>query len=140
MEIKVINVPLFDIRVKLIQLDFGDTYEDLFKVIKTYELDEQLVADFKDNLSRKAKNGAITCSRLSTHDIFIVFYPFTNEDKMTEVYLHEKRHVEDKILAFCLVDDRETAAYLAGNIGVKFIKFQKNVIQKFKSNPKFRHN
>lgn len=140
MEVKIINVPLFDIRVKLIQLDFDDTYTDLFKVIKIYELDNQLVNDFKNNLLDHAKNGGITCSRLATHDIFIVFYPFTNEDKMTEVYLHEKRHVEDRILAFCRVDDRETAAYLAGNIGVNFIKFQKNVIQKLKSNPQFRHN
>lgn len=140
MEIKVINVPLFDIRVKLIQLDFEDNYDDLFKAIKTYELDKQLVDNFKDNLLRHAKDGGITCSRLNTHDIFIVFYPFTSEDKMTEVYLHEKRHVEDRILEFCQITGRETAAYLAGSIGVNFIKFQKNVIQKFKSNPKFRHN
>lgn len=131
---KKFSVPLLDIDIHLIQLQIGDTYDTLYKAIKCYELDDDLINGFKDNIKRNAKNGGITCSRFNTHEIFIVFYPFTNLPRMQEVYAHEKRHTEDRILAFCRIDDRETAAYLAGKLEVQFLNFQNNVIQKCKSN------
>lgn len=137
---KKIQVPLFDITIQLIQLELGDTYDDLYKAIKCYELDNELIEGFKDNIRRNAKNGGITCSRLNNHEIFIVFYPFTKLSRMQEVYAHEKRHTEDRILGFCGIDDRETAAYLAGNLEVKFINFQNNVIQRSKQSIRFRNS
>jgi hypothetical protein len=132
---KKIKVPLFDVTVELIQLYYpDDTYEVLMKHIKSYGIDNELAEGFKDNIKRNAKNGGITCSRFNTHEIFIVFYPFSNLPKMQEVYAHEKRHTEDRILAFVGIDDRETAAYLAGKLEVQFLNFQNNVIQKCKSN------
>lgn len=53
---------------------------------------------------------------------------FENESQREEVYAHEKRHIEDRIMKWASVDDIESAGLLAGFLGTKFYEFKKRII------------
>ena len=57
--------------------------------------------------------------------MLVVFYPMSSEDVQAEVYYHEKRHVEDRIMEWASVNDIESAGLLAGFLGTKFYLFAK---------------
>ena len=44
----------------------------------------------------------------------ILLYPQTSKASRINCLGHEKRHLEDRILKHCHIDDLETAGYLAG--------------------------
>ena len=53
-----------------------------------------------------------------------------NERTRANVYSHEKRHIEDRVLQYASVDDIESAGLLAGFLGEKFYDFDKLVKRK----------
>ena len=64
--------------------------------------------------------GASTFWTGGLHVSVIVFYRMESMKRKRVCYNHEKRHLEDRILKFCDIDDMEAAAYLAGFLSEYF--------------------
>lgn len=65
-------------------------------------------------------NGGSTFRNLDMKQFLVIIHPCKNEQTRRMVVNHEKRHIEDRILQHCAIDDIEAAAYLAGYLS-KFI-------------------
>ena len=62
--------------------------------------------------------------------IAVVFYPFSNEEEKAEVFAHEKRHIEDRVMEWASVDDIESAGLIAGFLGRMSYRFKKKIDSK----------
>lgn len=126
-----VEVPIYGYTMWLVKLSLDDykkekrpTTRSMGFKSKQIDLDKETCDEIDENITDGDINGAITCHRGSHRKILVFFYPIDDEERMIEIYDHEKRHVEDDILKFLNVDDDEAAAYLAGFLGKIFWKFQ----------------
>ena len=117
------HVPIYNIDVKLVQLESTKDIEKLESLNKWIKFPPEEFTDIKECLKKGYVNGGDTWRNLNARKILIDFFPFTSKTIKTEVFYHEKRHLEDRILEHAEVHDIESAALLAGFLGVKFEKF-----------------
>ena len=113
-------VPLYDIDVTLVQVegvDDADGVKECCEEIGLLAEDTDAVLDFVK--SDKA-DGADTFRNFDKGQMLVVFYRMTSGRVKANRYGHEKRHVEDRILEWCGVNDIESAAYLAGFLSEQF--------------------
>lgn len=119
------EVPLYYIDVTLVQIEDKN---DVKKVLEECE-DIKIDDDERELISQYIKNGSTnggdTYRNFSLAKMLVIFYPFTTNKMRYNVYSHEKRHIEDRILEHANVDDIESSAYLAGFLGEKFHEFEK---------------
>lgn len=122
---KVFNfgVPIFDVNVRLIQAETNDCYNGIVESCAFASLLEEDLKDIEDKLSRGCHDGGELYWNFNEKRFLVVFYNMTNEKDRIKIYMHEKRHLEDRILEFCGIHDVETAAYLSGYLGVIFHNF-----------------
>lgn len=118
-------VPIYNVDVLLIQVKSKEDLEDVKKTIKWINPTEEIVTEIATNTENEDVNGGILVRNEGWKRFLCLFYPFTSSKNKTETYAHEKRHLEDRIMDLCEVHDEESAAYLAGYLGVKFRKFEK---------------
>lgn len=107
-------VPLYDIDVTLLQVESKEDEEDVLSVCKEYDFDDELEKELRHAISNDCSDGAYTYWNGGMHVGIIVFCRMESTRRKRVCYAHEKRHLEDKILKFCGIDDEEAAAYLAG--------------------------
>ena len=117
------TTPYYDYKVTLLQEEGKDDANPICQYLKSNKLGDDVIEDVKYNIENGYVDGGETNWNQSTKRIIVIFYTFTSDSKMAEVFSHEKRHIEDRILQHCKVDDIEAAWYLAGFFGVKFYKF-----------------
>jgi len=117
------GIPLFDVDVRLIQSETNDNYKEIVESCAFAGLLEEDLKDIEGKLSRGFHDGGELYWNFNEKRFLIVFYNMTNEKDMIKIYMHEKRHLEDRILEFCSIHDMETAAYLSGYLGVIFYNF-----------------
>ena len=82
-----------------------------------------------NGIRRGAVNGGDTYRNLEHRRIIVIFYLMEDNMSRAEVYSHEKRHIEDRILKFYGVDDIESAGLLAGFLGERFYEFWNKVVK-----------
>lgn len=119
------KIPIYGIDVTLIQTEKEDTYPSLKKALGFCKVQENEIKDIYDEISRGCTGGGYTYRNFDIRKMLCVFYPFENEKEREEVYAHEKRHIEDRIMKWASVDDIESAGLLAGFLGTKFYEFKK---------------
>lgn len=119
------TVPIYNVDVLLIQVESKKDLEDVKKTIKWINPADDIFEEVVTNTEDEDVNGGLMVRNEGWKRFMCLFYPFTDNDKKVETYDHEKRHLEDRILDFVCVDDVESAALLAGYLGVKFRKFEK---------------
>lgn len=118
------NVPLYDYDVTLIQVESNEDKSSVISFLKKAKLDEYIEGCSK-YVADGYTNGGETYYNRSIKQVICIFYIMTSDEYRENVYSHEKRHVEDRILEHCSVNDMEASAYLAGFLGVQFYKFKK---------------
>lgn len=116
------EVPLYYVKVTLIQVESPDDADDVAKECKAFGLDSDSV-DEEKNEAEKCVNGGRTYRHLENSKMLVIFARFTSNKMKYNVFSHEKRHIEDRILEHASVDDIESAAFLAGFLGEKFHEF-----------------
>lgn len=125
-----IEIPMYRYTLYLIKLSFEDykgekpTTSKMGMRNSPIYLEDMVCDDIDENIKDECLNGAITCHCGDSRKMVVLFYPMKDEDITTEVYEHEKRHVEDYILEHLDINDMEAAAYLAGYLGKIFWKFR----------------
>ena len=76
-----------------------------------------------DITRRGGINGGDLFYNFPTQSAVIVFYPMSSLGDKVNIYCHEKRHLEDRVMQFASVNDPEAAAFLAGFLGEKMWDF-----------------
>lgn len=125
MKTMIFHVPIYEIDVMLVQIEDKSDADKLEKPCKWIKLNPDEYEELKENVKRGCFNGGDTWRNLTIRKFMIDFLPFSTKGRKTEVYNHEKRHLEDRILEHACVNDIEASALLAGFLGVKFDKFYK---------------
>lgn len=113
-------VPIYDINVTLVQVESpcdADEVKVCCEEIGLAHEDKEAILEF---VKQDKCDGGDTWRNFAKGQMLVIFYRMTNSKVKTNRYGHEKRHVEDRILQWCGVDDIEAAAYLAGFLSVQF--------------------
>ncbi len=119
------NVPIFDIEIILIQTESIEDKDTILNLMKDYEVTEEIIKELDDTISNNRTDGANTYWSAELHRVITVFYEMEFQERKDICYAHEKRHIEDRILEFCGINDRETAGYLSGWLVTYFNKLNK---------------
>ena len=117
MRSKRINVPLYDFRVDLIEIEGDGDAAPLLKFFRGVKLDGDIVEEIIDAVKNGDVDGGWTIANFGIKRILVVLLKMRTEEQRRKVLSHEKRHVEDDILEHASVNDKEAAAYLAGYLG-----------------------
>lgn len=117
------KIPLFGIRVTLLQVESFSDAPEAWKFLSSIHVEESLKGEVRDTILRNACNGGTTFRNMQLRSIVVVFFRMRTLADRAEVYSHEKRHIEDRVLKWAGVDDIESSARLAGYLGRQFAKF-----------------
>lgn len=117
------KVPLYDVTVRLYQVEGKEDAPAVRNVLRSLGCSNETKEEIVGGIERDAVDGGETLRNMRKRLIVLVFYRCSSEDERAEVYAHEKRYVEDRILEYFGVKDIESAGLLAGWLGVRFRKF-----------------
>lgn len=119
------TIPIYDVDVTFLQVEHQTIKEQkLFKrSLRELNIPQKDIDEEIEYMQDSINNGATTYSSLVSRKIVVLFHIQTSTERLIEAYAHEKRHVEDKILEFFEIHDSESAALLAGYLGVELYKF-----------------
>lgn len=116
-------VPLYDINITLVQVESPDDADAVWECCEEVELLADDTEAVVDVVKSDKTDGADTFRNFDKGRMLVIFYRMTSGRIKKNRYGHEKRHVEDRILQWCGVDDIEAAAYLAGFLSEYFDDF-----------------
>lgn len=128
MKFKHIDIEMLGFDILFIETNVGDEHEtaksktaefnEVIVLLESMKLNEgnidyieTRVCDMIDSGIALYNNDERTCA-------IIIANP-SHDEILHELISHEKRHVEDNILDYCEIDDREAAAYLSGYLAKK---------------------
>lgn len=122
---KIINVTIDIFPVTIILGDFHkDEVEEREDELKTFlnslDIPHSLIDDIIYQSTHSYECG--DCKSNSAHGFVIVSF-YNLSKNIVNVSGHEKRHLEDFILSYLNIKDKETAAYLAGHLAEIFDNF-----------------
>ena len=120
MKLMSIDIPMYDFRLDLLEVENSDDVALLTKFFKGVRLDDELSLEILDAVKNGDVDGGWTISNFGIKRILVVLLKMRTEAQRRKVLAHEKRHAEDDILEHCGISDKEAAGYLAGYLG-KFI-------------------
>lgn len=118
------TIPFYNFDITLVQVDSKDDAEPVRRLLKAFGVRREDADDVVDGIRRGAVNGGETFREMRQKKMLVIFYLFDSKEKKAEVYSHEKRHVEDRLLEWNGVNDIESAGMLAGWLGVRFRRFE----------------
>ena len=114
MKVKKVKIPIFNHNLNVFEVTSKRDTDKLLKELKPFKmLNEDDEKEVRENIENET-DGACTYYRKADCTLVVIIYLQTNETRRREVLAHEKRHVEDNILNTLGIDDKESAAYLAG--------------------------
>lgn len=124
------DIPLYGIHVVLGQVETKDDKDGVIKFMRAIKCELEFINEFADYIERGYYDGGSTYRDMDLRKILVIFYPMSDEETRAQIYAHEKRHIEDRVMQWASVDDIESAGLLAGYLGRMFFKFWNKVTQK----------
>lgn len=115
------QIPFCNVDVTLLQVEGKEDEKDVAELLKSVGVEDPEYT--LDGIRRGAVNGGDTYRDLNHKRMAVLFYPMEDNKRRAEIYSHEKRHIEDRMLEFFGVNDIESAGLLAGFLGEKFYEF-----------------
>ena len=112
------SVPPYKVNVALIQVEGAADEERAKECCEEMGLGDKDTSAVLNAIKSGGHDYGDTFHDFMHRQILVVFYRMTSS--RTNAYGHEKRHVEDRILQWCGIDDMESAAYLAGFLSEYF--------------------
>lgn len=119
------QLPYYKVDITLLQIESENDVDEVATLLKSIDAEDPEYT--LDGIRRGAVNGGDTYRDLEHKRMLVLFYPMEDDLRRVEIYSHEKRHIEDRVLDFYGVDDVESAGLLAGFLGEKFYEFWKLV-------------
>ena len=121
------QLPYYKVDITLLQIESENDADEVTTLLKS--MDAEDIEYTLDGIRRGAVNGGDTYRDLNNKRMVVLFYPMEDNTHRAEIYSHEKRHIEDRVLDFFGVNDIESAGLLAGFLGEKFYEFWKIVME-----------
>ena len=115
------QLPYYKVDITLLQVESEKDADKVATFLKSMDVEDPEYV--LDGIRRGAVNGGETYRNLDNKRIVVFFYPMEDNTHRAEIYSHEKRHIEDRVLEFFGVNDIESAGLLAGFLGEKFYEF-----------------
>ena len=122
------QLPYYKVDITLLQVESEKDIDDVAAFLKSVDANDPEYT--LDGIRRGAVNGGDTYRDLNNKRMVVLFYPMEDNTHRAEIYSHEKRHIEDRVLEFYGVNDIESAGLLAGFLGEKFYEFWNKVTKK----------
>ena len=123
------QIPLYKVDVTLVQVESKKDESTVTELLKSIDAEDEDIECTANYIKRGVVNGGDTYRNFERKCIIVVFYLMEDNMSRAEVYSHEKRHIEDRILKFYGVDDIESAGLLAGFLGERFYEFWNKVVK-----------
>ena len=125
MKVRNLKIPIYDVDLKLVQVEDPSDSVKIKSMLSRLHCIKEDINETVSNIENDRVDGGDTFYNMSIFKIVVIFYKMKSFEKMIEVYMHEKRHVEDRILEHFEISCNESWALLAGYLGVEFLKFMK---------------
>lgn len=119
---KHIKIPMYNSELLFVQMTANTKKKELKRIFKKFDFEDPTKYENVE-VNKRAYDGGWTIHNYDRKQFAIILTRCTSKKTYINILLHEKRHVEDLILTMCGIEDDETAAYLAGNLGEKLIEF-----------------
>jgi len=116
---KEFKVPIYGFHIVIIEIEPKDDAEKIKPIFKRFHFVQEDEAEIIENIQMKRFNGGHLYTSASTKTFIAFIYPSSSISKRRNTIDHEKRHIEDRILKICQVNDIEAAGYLAGFLSEK---------------------
>ena len=123
------DIPLYGIHVDLVQVETKDDKDGVIRFMRAIKCRQEFINEIGDAIERGCYNGGDTFRDMNLRKILVIFYRMEDEETRAQIYAHEKRHIEDKVMQWASVDDIESAGLLAGYLGRMFYRFN-NIVNK----------
>ena len=130
------KIPIYKFSVTLVEINGAEDETPVRKLLGGRSISVSDIESVCDIVRRGAINGGDLFYNFSTQSAVVVFYPMSGLGDKVNIYCHEKRHLEDRVMEFASVNDPEAVAYLAGFLGEKMWDFGFADNQKFICKPK----
>ena len=117
-----IKVDIYDWVIHYIKITTKNDYLKLSKLFKKLQVPNEDLQEIINIVKEDRKDGGEAFINTGGKFSIMILYKSTNLKDEFNIFCHEKRHIEDRILDYLGIDDIEAAAYLAGYIGSS-IKF-----------------
>lgn len=124
------DIPIYDIHVDVIQVESKDDANGVMRFMQAIKCKQEFVDEVTNYIISGCINGGETYRNFDLRKMLIIFCPMANEETRADVYSHEKRHIEDRVMEYANVNDIESAGLLAGFLGRQFYKFWNKVTNK----------
>lgn len=124
------DIPIYNIHVDMIQVENKEDSDGVVRFMNSIKCKQEFVEEVMDYIKRGCVDGGETYRNFDLRKMLIIFCPMENEETRAEVYSHEKRHIEDRVMQYEHVDDIESAGLLAGYLGRQFFKFWNKATKK----------
>lgn len=124
------KLPLYGLTVSLVQIEGKEDADTILPVLKNNKLAQDDIQQTLEEIRRGCFNGGDTYRNFEIERILVIFYLMKSERMRANIYSHEKRHIEDRVLEWAGVNDIEASAFLAGFLGEKFYEFTEFVRKK----------
>ena len=121
------EIPIYDIHVDLVQIEGKKDTKDVLRFMRSIKCDQEDIDYISNCIERGLYNGGNTLRNFDLRRILVIFTTFSDEETREEVYAHEKRHIEDRVMEYVNVNDIESAGLLAGFLARKFYQFKKKL-------------
>ena len=114
------KIPIYDFDVTLIEVDGSGDVEPIRRLLRRVGgRNESLESEILGAVENGSIDGGWTLSALGRSLFYVILLPMSSSEQRIRVLNHEKRHIEDDLLEYCGVNDKEAAAYLAGYLSLK---------------------
>ena len=109
-----IKIPIYDSTIILIHIEGKQDKDKILKEMKSFNCPQEDIEDVQKSIEEEDTNGGWTFRKMGLRLFLVMILPCVNEEIRRDIVAHEKRHVEDRLLQHCSIDDIEASAYLAG--------------------------
>jgi hypothetical protein len=117
------KIPLYRVSVTLVQSD-GDDSDEVKSLLKSHHIDTKEIDYITDGIKNGAMNGGNTFTNMDFKKVLCFFYKNENDKRRDGLYGHEKRHIEDRVMEYFIVNDIESAGMLAEYLSERFYDFK----------------
>lgn len=113
------NIPIYNFDVFFVEVEGKEDVTPLRRLLRKQGLSDEIEGEILSAVEEGSFDGGWTLSALGRRLFYVILLPMSSEESRVNVLNHEKRHIEDDLLEYCGVDDKEAAAYLAGYLSLK---------------------
>lgn len=115
---RTIRIPIYQFSVLMLEVEDSSDAIDVEKTLKRERVTDEIIEEICTSVKQDAIDGGWTISNFGMKRFIVVLLKTSSPGRRLEVLTHEKRHVEDDLLEYCGINDKEAAAYLSGFLSV----------------------